>query len=97
MPSASASAFMVEAVPMVLQWPTDGAEAAAICTNSSWSMRPAASSSRAFHTAMPEPQRSALHQPLSIGPPESTLAGLFIVTSGHQYAAIQQIDIQPFE
>src|SRR5262249_53369747 len=26
MPSASASAFMVEAVPMVLQWPTDGAD-----------------------------------------------------------------------
>ena len=25
-PSASASAFMVEAVPMVLQWPIDGAE-----------------------------------------------------------------------
>ena len=29
MPSASASAFMVDAVPMVLQWPADGAEAAA--------------------------------------------------------------------
>ena len=26
MPSASASAFMVEAVPMVLQWPIDGAD-----------------------------------------------------------------------
>ena len=26
MPSASAIAFMVEAVPMVLQWPIDGAE-----------------------------------------------------------------------
>ena len=34
MPSASASAFMVDAVPMVLQWPTDGAEAATISMNS---------------------------------------------------------------
>jgi hypothetical protein len=35
MPSASASEFMVEAVPMVLQWPTDGAEDATISMNSS--------------------------------------------------------------
>src|ERR1700680_750453 len=28
MPSASAIAFMVDAVPMVLQWPIDGADAA---------------------------------------------------------------------
>src|SRR5215472_13552319 len=80
-PSASASAFMVEAVPMVLQWPADGADAAAISTNSLLSMRPAASSSRAFHTAMPEPQRSPFHQPLSIGPPQSTIAGVFTVAA----------------
>src|SRR6202789_3806547 len=30
MPGASAIAFMVDAVPMVLQWPTDGAELATI-------------------------------------------------------------------
>ena len=35
MPSASASEFIVEAVPIVLQWPTDGAAEAAICMNSS--------------------------------------------------------------
>ena len=34
MPSASAIAFMVEAVPMVLQWPTDGAEEATMSMNS---------------------------------------------------------------
>ena len=33
MPSASASEFMVEAVPMVLQWPIDGAEEATMCMN----------------------------------------------------------------
>ncbi len=31
MPSASAIAFIVEAVPMVLQWPTEGAESSAAC------------------------------------------------------------------
>jgi hypothetical protein len=35
MPSASATEFIVEAVPMVLQWPTDGAEEATISMNSS--------------------------------------------------------------
>ncbi len=35
MPSASASAFMVEAVPIVLQWPTEGAEEVTISMNSS--------------------------------------------------------------
>jgi len=35
MPSASASEFMVEAVPMVLQWPTDGADEATMFMNSS--------------------------------------------------------------
>jgi hypothetical protein len=35
MPSASASEFMVEAVPMVLQWPTEGAEDATSSMNSS--------------------------------------------------------------
>src|SRR6266567_4439652 len=78
-PSASASAFIVEAVPMVLQWPTDGAEAAAISRNSRLSMRPAASSSRAFQTTVPAPARSPFHQPLSIGPPERTIAGVFKV------------------
>src|SRR5256885_17273662 len=86
MPSASASAFMVEAVPIVLQWPIEGADAAAMSTNSCWLMRPAAISSRAFHTAMPEPQRSPFHQPLSIGPPESTIAGMFTVAAAMMQA-----------
>ena len=34
MPSASARQFMERAVPIVLQWPTEGAEAAAISMNS---------------------------------------------------------------
>src|SRR5579864_1821438 len=88
MPSASASAFMVEAVPMVLQWPADGADAAATSMNSLSSMRPVANSSRAFHTAMPEPQRSPFHQPLSIGPPHSTIAGVLTVAAAIKQAGV---------
>jgi len=33
-PSASASAFIVEAVPMVLQWPAEGADEATRSMNS---------------------------------------------------------------
>ena len=88
MPSASASAFMVEAVPMVLQWPADGADAAAICTNSFSVMRSAASSCRAHHTTVPEPARSPFHQPFSIGPPESTIAGMFTVAAAMMQAGV---------
>ena len=35
MPSASAIAFMVEAVPIVLQWPTEGADEVTSSMNSS--------------------------------------------------------------
>ena len=36
---------------------------------------PAASCSRAFQTIVPVPARSPSNQPLSIGPPDSTIAG----------------------
>ena len=94
---------------MVLQWPTDGAEAAAMSTNSCWLMRPAAISSRAFHTAMPEPQRSPFHQPFSIGPPESTIDGDVhgrgrhdagrrgLVAAGHQHDAVERIAVEDLD
>src|SRR5436190_5800684 len=81
MPSASANAFMVEAVPMVLQWPTDGADDDTRSRNSLYSMRPAACSWRAHHTTVPEPARSPFHQPFSMGPPDSTIAGVFTVAA----------------
>ena len=56
--------------------------------NSLSSMRPAASSSRAFHTAMPEPERSPFHQPFSIGPPDSTIAGMFTVAAAMMQAGV---------
>lgn len=55
MPSASAMAFIDEAVPMVLQWPTEGADAQVISMNCSTSISPAASIRRACQTTVPEP------------------------------------------
>ena len=88
MPSASASAFMVEAVPIVLQWPTEGADEVTASMNSSAVMRPAACSSRAFQATVPEPARWPRHQPLSIGPPERTIAGMFTVAAAMMQAGV---------
>src|SRR3712207_9150908 len=67
---------MVEAVPMVLQCPAEGAEASAVSKNCSSSISPAASLLRLFQTAIPEPTSSPSNQPSSIGPPESTMAAM---------------------
>ena len=73
---------------MVLQWPIEGAVAAAISMNSSAVMRPAAISWRACQIAVPEPARSPFHQPLSIGPPDSTIAGVFTVAAAMMQAGV---------
>ena len=69
------------AVPMVLQWPGEGAEEATRSMNCSRLISPAASSWRAFQTIVPEPVRSPRNQPLSIGPPDSTMAGMSTVAA----------------
>ena len=56
-PRASASEFIVVAVPIVLQYPVEGAEDATRSINPSSSISPVASSSRAFQTIVPEPVR----------------------------------------
>lgn len=78
-PSASATAFMVDAVPMVLQWPADGALLQASCKNSSSSMSPAANRRRLRQITVPEPTSSPSCQPSSMGPPDSTMAGMSTV------------------
>src|SRR3954464_15767286 len=80
-PSASATAFMVEAVPMVLQSPAEGAEAMGASKNSASSISPAASRRRLFHTMVPAPTNSPSNQPSSMGPPESTIAGISTVAA----------------
>src|SRR5450830_464146 len=88
MPRASASAFMVEAVPMLLQCPAEGAEDVTMSINSPYSIFPAAWSARACQTTVPEPARSPFHQPLSIGPPESTIAGMLTVAAAIKQAGV---------
>ncbi len=87
-PNASAREFMVVAVPMVLQWPGDGADDATSSTNWASSISPPASISRAFHTMVPEPVRRPWNQPFSIGPPDSTIAGMFTVAAAIRHAGV---------
>src|ERR1700743_2767412 len=73
------------------------------------SISPAASSSRAFHTMVPEPVRSPLCQPLSIGPTDKAIAGIFTVAAAmragggglcatdRQHHTIERITIQHFD
>ena len=56
--------------------------------NSSAVMRPAAISWRAAQIAVPEPARSPFHQPLSIGPTDSTIAGMFTVAAAMMQAGV---------
>ncbi len=57
-------------------------------------MKPSASSSpaaiiwRPFHTMVPEPVRSPLCQPLSIGPTDSAIAGMFTVAAAISIAGV---------
>ena len=78
-PKASAIAFIVEAVPIVLQCPIDGAEAIAACKNCSRSISPAAYLCRACQITMPDPTSALPSCPSSIGPPDSTMAGISTV------------------
>ena len=51
-------------------------------------MRPAACSSRAFQITVPEPMRSPLRQPLSMGPPDKTMAGMSTVAAAIRPAGV---------
>ena len=68
-------------MPIVLQKPVEGAELATSSMNPFASILPVARSSRAFQTIVPEPVRSPSNQPLSIGPTESAIAGMFTVAA----------------
>src|SRR6187431_1343249 len=81
MPNASASEFIVVAVPIVLQKPGDGAADATISMYSVASILPADLSFLACHLMVPEPVRSPLYQPLSIGPTDNAMAGMLTVAA----------------
>ena len=87
-PIASANAFMVEAVPMVLQCPAEGADEAMMSIYSSWLISPAASNFLASQTIVPDPVRLPLNHPLSIGPPDRTIAGISTVAAAISCAGV---------
>ena len=76
MPSASAMLAIVEAVPMVLHEPGERLIAASASRKSSRLIVPAFTASDICQSAVPEPTRSPRNQPLSIGPPETRIAGM---------------------
>src|SRR5262245_552164 len=88
MPSASAIAFIEDAVPIVLQWPALGADAATRSMNSLYPISPRARRRLDSQMTSPEPARRPLYQPLSIGPPDRTIAGMLTVAAAHRQAGV---------
>ena len=94
---------------MVLQWPSDGADAAAASRNCFSSIWPAASLRRERQITVPEPTSSPSCQPSSIGPPDSTMAGMStvdaamtcgrrrLVAAGGQHHGIDRIAVQDLD
>ena len=80
-PSASARQFIDSAVPIVLQWPAEGPDDAINSVNSLALISPRAIISRAVQRIVPEPVRFPWNQPFSIGPPDSTIAGMSTVAA----------------
>src|SRR6478752_9329841 len=66
---------MVEAVPMVMQWPRERFMQDSASRKSSISILPARTASDICQTPVPEPILWPLKHPLSIGPPETTRVG----------------------
>src|ERR1700742_4075861 len=87
-PKASVREFIVVAVPIVLQYPTDGAEDATSLTNPASSISPFASNSLAFEIMVPEPVRSPRNHPFNIGPTDRAIAGIFTVAAPIRQAGV---------
>ncbi len=75
MPSASTMHAIVEAVPMVMQWPWERCMQPSASWKSSSVIVPARTSSDMVQTSVPEPMSVPRYLPLSIGPPETPMVG----------------------
>src|SRR3546814_3515689 len=80
--------FIVDAVPIELQCPADGALLHARSRNSSSSIYPAASSRRLRQITVPDPTSSPSCQPSSIGPPDRTIAGISTVLAAMDWRGV---------
>ncbi len=66
---------IVEAVPIVMQLPSERDMQASASTYSSWLIAPVRRSSWKRHTSVPEPMSRPRNLPFSIAPPETTRVG----------------------
>src|SRR3977135_2886906 len=73
-PSASAAEVMVDAVPIVMQWPCERAMPSSISAQSFSVIVPSRSSAQYLRESLPEPSTCPCQLPRSIGP-----AGMYIV------------------
>ena len=76
MPSASATTAIVDAVPIVLQWPLPRIIDCSDAMNCAPEIVPARASSLSRHTSVPQPSAWPRKCPVSIGPPGTTTAGM---------------------
>jgi hypothetical protein len=67
-PSASAALVIVDAVPIVMQWPGDRAMPFSMPVHSACVMFPQRSSAQYFHVSEPLPRTTPFQSPRSIGP-----------------------------
>src|SRR5262245_47741080 len=74
-PRASTMDAIVEAVPIVIQWPAERLIQLSASKKSHIGIAPLRTSSLYFQTAVPEPISSPRNFPLSIGPPEIVIVG----------------------
>src|SRR4030095_13614550 len=74
-PSASTILAIVDAVPIVMQWPFERCMHDSAELNCSGAIRPARTSSDIFQTDVPDPRSCPSNLPLSMGPPESPIVG----------------------
>src|ERR1700726_2936243 len=88
MPRAPATQIMVGGGGLGVFGAVHTAAAAAAIMISPYSTSPPANCSRAFHATVPEPVRSPLCQPFSIGPPDSTIAGILTVAAAIRQAGV---------
>src|SRR6185436_12356730 len=74
-PSASTMEAIVDAVPIVMQWPWERSMQLSASWNSSFVILPARRSSESDQVLVPEPMRSPRYQPESMGPPDTPMVG----------------------
>ena len=74
-PSTSATAVMVDAVPMVMHWPGERAMPSSSSAQARSSISPARRSSQYRHMSLPLPTTRPRQLPGSIGPAGTTSAG----------------------